>query len=49
MPSPTLLFRLPAHEAEHVRELARRKGTTVSAELRRAVRENLLHDSPSRP
>jgi hypothetical protein len=48
MPSPRLFFRLPAHDDAQVRALARRNGTTVSAELRRAVCEHLRSAQPSR-
>ena len=33
-----LVFRLPSTEAAAIRSLARRRGTTTSVELRRAVR-----------
>jgi hypothetical protein len=39
MPSPMLIFRLPADDDAQVRELARRKGMTVSAELHAAPSE----------
>jgi hypothetical protein len=41
-----LFFRLPAEDEAQVRDLAKAKGTTVSAELRRAVRGLLAFDSP---
>jgi hypothetical protein len=43
-----LVFRVPTDEADALRTLARRRGTSVSAELRRPVRVLAAYEETSR-